>query len=277
MVSQSVALYSFRNEVHTPESGSQHPLVPWLHSTLQPLWPQAFQSTMASHSFLSFPFSLVPPWTCLQYSCFCHVSMVPFRYPYPASNFYASSMSSMNYHSPWGPVVPSIEIKLSYFYVSSTFLRISWHSAIMYHFIGAHLPTKEGNPFNWGLCLLSSSLHSLWCPAEARCPQSGQSDMDWANVRLGLWVRGRTQLELAWNFLGWKLYGREKTAKCHLLNWSQARAMGLTAVLLGRVLDHIESLRFLCSLPAGKPLQEGFALREGVLCTGLLFPSKPQG
>jgi hypothetical protein len=70
------------------------------------------------------------------------------------------------------------------------------------------------------------------------------------------------------NFLGveaeWKTY---RTVKCSFLSWRQARAMGLIAMLLGKVLDHINSLKLLCSLPAGKSLQEGFALKEGGLHT----------
>lgn len=66
--------------------------------------------------------------------------------------------------------VPSIETKLSYFYVSSIFLRSSLRSVVWYHLIGAHLPSREGNPYYSRLRFLSSSLHFPWCPAAARCP-----------------------------------------------------------------------------------------------------------
>ena len=66
--------------------------------------------------------------------------------------------------------VPSIETKLSYFYVSSIFLRSSLRSVVWYHLIGAHLHSREGNPYYSGLRFLSSSLHFPWCPAAARCP-----------------------------------------------------------------------------------------------------------
>lgn len=44
---------------------------------------------------------------------------------------------------------------------------------------------------------------------------------------------------------------------------SQARAMGFTAELLGKALDHIEFLKLLGSRPAEKP-QEGFSLKGGL-------------
>lgn len=71
----------------------------------------------------------------------------------------------------------------------------------------------------------------------------------------------------SWTGTSWgKSEMGEMMAKYSFLNWSQARAMGFTAVLLGKVLDHKESLRLFYSLPIGKSLQERFALREGVLC-----------
>lgn len=49
--------------------------------------------------------------------------------------------------------------------------------------------------------------------------------------------------------------------------WKQARAVGFTAELPGKALDHIEFLNLFGSLPAEKPQPEGFALKEGGLHT----------
>lgn len=67
------------------------------------------------------------------------------------------------------------------------------------------------------------------------------------------------------------------TIKCNYLSWSQARAMGLTAVLSGKVHDHIEKLNLLYPLPAGKHCKKNLTLKRRGLHTCLFFSSKPQG
>lgn len=78
------------------------------------------------------------------------------------------------------------------------------------------------------------------------------------------WVRARHMVVFNRNFLVTDVEGMRQNSKRRFsLSESQARAIGVTVELLGKVLDHREFLKLLGFHPAEKP-QEGFASKGGL-------------